>query len=98
MQTCSRCSKQSPDSVLVCPYCQADLRELSTTAVALKRIRANTRVSAVRLAVPDDACPACHAIEGTYPKDKVPALPVEGCSEPNGCRGFYEPVLEEIYP
>jgi hypothetical protein len=98
MQTCSRCSTQSPDSALTCPKCQADLREYSATAVALKRIRANARISAVRLAVPDDACPACMAVEGTYPKDRVPTLPVEGCSEPNGCCCFYEPVLEEIYP
>ncbi len=98
MQTCSRCFTQSPDSALICPKCQADLREFSVTAASLKRIRANDRISAVRLAVPADACPACLAVEGTYPKDKVPALPVEGCSEPNGCRCFYEPVLEEIYP
>jgi hypothetical protein len=98
VQTCSRCSTQSADTVLVCPQCQADLREFSTTAAAIKRIRSNSRVRTVRLAVPVDACPACQAVEGTYPKDKVPALPVEGCSEPNGCRAFYEPVLDEIYP
>jgi hypothetical protein len=66
--------------------------------MALKRILANSRVIGVRLAVPENACPACRAVEGTYPKDLVPALPVEGCSEPNGCRGFYQPVLDEIYP
>lgn len=98
MQTCTRCFTQSPDSVHICPKCQADLNELSSTAVALKRILSNPRVRTVRLAVPVDACPACQAVEGTYPKDKVPALPVEGCSEPNGCRGFYEPLLDEIYP
>jgi hypothetical protein len=74
------------------------LRELATTAVALKRIRLNPRVLNVRVAVPQDACTACLAVEGTYPKEKVPALPVEGCSEPNGCCAFYEPLLEEIYP
>jgi hypothetical protein len=98
VQTCTRCFTQSPDSVHICPKCQADLNELSSTAVALKRILSNPRVRTVRLAVPVDACPACQAVEGTYPKDKVPALPVEGCSEPNGCRGFYEPLLDEIYP
>jgi len=66
--------------------------------VALKRILANPRAIAIRLAVPEDACPVCRAVEGTYPKDQAPALPVEGCSEANGCRGFYEPVLDEIYP
>ena len=98
LQTCSRCFTQSPDSTLVCPKCQAELREFSTTSVALKRFRANTRVTAIRLAIPDDACPACQAVEGTFPKDKAPLLPVEGCSEPNGCQCFYEPVLDEIYP
>lgn len=98
MQTCSRCSTQSNDSILVCPTCQADLRELSITAIALKRFRANSRVKNVRLVVALDACPACQAVEGTYEKEKAPSLPVEGCSEKNGCRCFYEPMLDEIYP
>ena len=98
MQTCSKCFTLSPDSAKVCSNCQADLRELSTTAMSLKRILANSRAIAIHLAVPLNACPACRAVEGTYPKDQVPVLPVEGCSEPNGCRGFYEPVLDEIYP
>jgi hypothetical protein len=25
-------------------------------------------------------------------------LPVEGCSHALGCRCFYQPVLDEIYP
>lgn len=98
MQTCSRCSTQSSDTVLVCPKCQADLRALSTTAVALAKFRANPRVKLVRLAVPEGACTVCRLQEGTYPKEKVPALPIDGCSEPNGCCCFYEPMLEEIYP
>ena len=98
MQTCSKCATQSPDSVLVCPTCQSNLRESSTMAVALKKFQANPRVRSVRLVVPTDACPACQGQEGTYPKDKVPSLPVEGCSEPTGCRAFYEPMLNEIYP
>jgi len=98
VQTCSRCYTQSADALLVCPKCQSDLREFSTTAAALKRIRLNPRVRTVRLAIPIDACPACQAVEGTYPKEKIPTLPVEGCSEPNGCRAFYEPMLDEIFP
>ena len=98
MQTCSKCFSLSPDSAKLCTNCQADLREHSSTAVALKRILANPRIVAIHLAVPADACPACRAVEGTYPKEQAPVLPVEGCSEPNGCRGFYEPVLDEIYP
>jgi hypothetical protein len=98
VQTCSKCATQSADNVLVCPTCQSNLREFSTVAVALKKFQANPRVYSVRLVVPTDACPACEEQEGTYPKDKVPPLPVEGCSEPTGCRAFYEPMLNEIYP
>jgi hypothetical protein len=98
VQICSRCYTQSPDAAVLCPGCGADLRQLSTTSAALKKFQANPRVFSVRLMVPDEACPACRALEGTYPKDQAPALPVEGCSEPNGCRCFYEPMLNEIYP
>lgn len=98
MQTCSQCNAQASDADLMCPSCGADLREFSATAVALKRFQANSRVNAVRVIVAVDACPACQKVEGTYPKDRVPVLPVEGCSEALGCRAFYEPVLNEIYP
>ena len=98
MQTCSQCYTLSPNSAKVCSNCQTDLRESSTTAMALKRILANPRAYAIHLAAPENACPACQAVEGTYPKDQVPVLPVEGCSEPNGCSCFYEPLLDEIYP
>jgi hypothetical protein len=98
VQICSKCQTQSPDAAVVCPRCAADLRQFSTTAAALKKFQANPRVQNVRLVVPGDACPACLALEGTYAKDQAPSLPVEGCSEPNGCRCFYEPMLTEIYP
>lgn len=98
MQTCSRCNTLSGDSVVVCPNCGADLQELSTTAVSLKRLRQNSRVLVIRLVIPDNACPACQAVEGTYQKDNVPTLPVKGCSCPNGCTCNYEPMLNEIFP
>jgi RNA polymerase subunit RPABC4/transcription elongation factor Spt4 len=98
VQTCSRCNTQSGDSVSLCPNCGADLQELSTTAVSLKRLRLNPRVSVIRLVVSNNACPACQAVEGTYPKDEVPTLPVKGCSCAQGCTCFYEPLLNEIYP
>ncbi len=98
MQNCSRCNTQSPDTVIICPNCQADLREYSKNAVALKHFQANPRVVGVNLAVHGDACPACQEIQGTYPKDQVPKLPVEGCSHAQGCRCFYQPMLEEIFP
>jgi hypothetical protein len=98
VQTCSLCNASSPDQASHCINCQADLGEFSQTAVALKRFQANPRVSAIRLTVGYDACSYCYERLGTYPKDKVPHLPHEGCSHDHGCRCFYEPILSEIYP
>jgi len=98
MQTCSQCNTQSPDTVEICPSCGANLQEKSTRAVALKQFQANPRVKNVRLVVANDACPACQQVEGTYDQFKAPALPVEGCSHEDGCRCFYVPMLDEIYP
>jgi hypothetical protein len=95
MQTCSKCNASSPDNATVCRHCAADLSEFSTTAVALRRLHENPRVKAVRVTVAHDACPYCYGLLKTYPKDKVPRLPHEGCSHENGCRCFYEPVLED---
>ena len=98
MQTCSRCNTQSPDMAPHCSNCNAELKGFSTTAVALKRFQENPRVRDVRVVVAHDCCPICSATEGTYKKDDVPSLPVDGCSHPMGCRCFYEPMLTEIYP
>ncbi|NLG97989.1 MAG: hypothetical protein GX491_11570 [Chloroflexi bacterium] len=98
MQTCTRCDTQSSDSELICPNCGADLKEFSKTAVTLRKFQENPRVIGVHLVVNRDACPACQEIQGTYPKDRVPKLPVEGCSHGNGCRCFYQPLLEEVFP
>jgi hypothetical protein len=98
MQTCSVCHAQSPDTAVECINCKNDLRELSTTAVALKSFKANPRIEAILVSVEDDACPACQQLQGSYAKDRVPALPAEGCSHALGCRCFYQPVLTEIYP
>ena len=56
------------------------------------------RVRDVRLMVSHDCCPVCAAHEGTYDKFEAPTLPIEGCSHPKGCRCFYEPMLNELYP
>jgi hypothetical protein len=98
MQTCSQCNTQAADQTQNCPNCQADLREFSIHATTLKRFQQNSRVLTVRVSVNGDACPACQAQQGTYPKHQAPVLPVEGCSGEYGCRCFYEPVLKEIYP
>lgn len=98
MRICSRCKTASPDAVLTCPRCRADLSQDSEAAVARARLQANPRVAHVRLIVHEDACPACQAAEGDYEKEQVPAHPISGCSHPGGCRCFYEPVLREIFP
>lgn len=98
MQTCSICDAEAPDTQTICPNCGADLREFSKTAQALKKFQENPRVYMVHVITHADACPACQQIQGTYPKDRVPKLPVEGCSHEHGCRCFYQPVLEEIFP
>ncbi|PJH76638.1 MAG: hypothetical protein CO064_00185 [Anaerolineae bacterium CG_4_9_14_0_8_um_filter_58_9] len=95
MQTCSKCNASSQDTASYCIHCAADLRKYSATAVALARFRANPRVKAVRVTVAGDACPVCYEALKTYPKDKTPRLPLEGCSHEHGCRCFYEPVLSE---
>jgi hypothetical protein len=86
------------DTAQECLQCKSDLKEFSVTAVALKKLVDNPRVFAINLAIGDDACPACQAIQGTYAKDQTPLLPVEGCSHPSGCRCFYQPLLTDIYP
>ena len=98
MQTCSYCHSRAQDTAEFCPNCMADLKIYSNTAIALKKFRANPRVTAIRVALPLEACPTCLAVMGTYQKDSVPPLPVEGCSELNGCSCFYEPILDQIYP
>ena len=95
MQTCSKCNASSPDTAQTCSYCGSELSDFSTRAVALKQMIANPRIKAIRVTVADDACSHCYELLMTYPKDKVPVLPHQGCSHENGCRCFYEPVLEE---
>lgn len=98
MITCSRCNTQCPDDTLLCPHCQVDLTQYSSVAVALKRFQDNPRVKNIRLVVALDACPTCQQLAGTYSKDQAPILPEHGCSHAGGCRCFYEPLLDEIYP
>jgi len=98
VQICSLCHAQSTDAAELCSGCQAELNEVSESAVALKRIQANERVEYVRIAVAHDCCPACRAAEGAYAKDQAPSLPVEGCSHHLSCRCFFQPVLGELFP
>jgi hypothetical protein len=98
VQTCSLCNASSSDRASHCINCQADLAEHSVTVQALKRFRANPRVKAVTVANSYNACSYCYEQLGTYPVDQTPPLPHRGCSHANGCRCFYIPVLNDIYP
>lgn len=98
MQICTRCKTKTSDTAVTCPSCGANLDEYSETAVALRKFRDNPRVIAINVIVHGDACPACRQIQGTYPKDSAPKIPVEGCSHEGGCRCFYQPLLGEIFP
>ena len=98
MQTCSKCHAQSPDPVDKCPNCGAKLSEWSESAVALKRIQENSRVIYVRISVSQACCPICRQAEGAFAKESAPKLPIEGCSNGLGCRCYYQPVLEHVFP
>jgi hypothetical protein len=98
VQICSQCYAQQPDSATHCSECNADLSEYSVTAMTLRRFQENSRVQYVRVTVAQDCCPACREAEGAYSKDTAPKLPIEGCSHALGCRCFYQPFLEDIYP
>ncbi len=75
-----------------------DVWENSEAAKALERMRQNPRIKYIVVCVPEDACPACQNLTGTYPKDQVPRLPYEECSHPLGCRSYYIPYLDEVFP
>ncbi|MEN6481387.1 MAG: hypothetical protein ABFD29_04335 [Anaerolineaceae bacterium] len=98
MQTCTKCFSQSSDDTYLCQNCGADLREFSTTAMDLKKMIANPRVLSIRINIDDNACSTCQKYQATYPKNEVPRLPIEGCSNPDGCKCSYSPILDEIYP
>ena len=67
-------------------------------AEILARLKANPRVSTIRVAAPHD-CLKGLSIQGVYDKDgEIPVLPVKECSRPGGCICTYEPVLNTIHP
>ncbi len=65
--------------------------------IALKSIEEGL-ATRVRILASRDSCPACRAAEKTYAFGDVPALPIEGCSHPHGCRCHYAPVLDAFGP
>lgn len=96
-------SSQKPDQPIPDPSFRLtdrseDAWESSPAAQSLERMKANSRIKYIVIVVPEDACPACQNLTGTYPKDQVPRLPIEVCSHPLGCRSYYLPYLDEIFP
>jgi len=77
---------------------EAVAKRMAEAEDALKRMQENPRVSKIVVTLPAEACPACQEVFGTYPKDQVPRLPMDVCTHPMGCRAFYQPFLDEIYP
>jgi len=98
MRTCSNCHLQFSDETLICPNCETDLASGAVKAKDVQELIDNSRVKNLRLIVARDACPACQAMQGTYFKEDVPALPIHGCSSPDGCRCMVVPLLTEIHP
>ncbi len=98
MPTCAECNAQVDETDTRCPNCGAALDRRAMLNTVLSRFQSNPRVTLVRVSVADDCCPACAAVQGAHPKENAPALPQPSCSSPGGCRCFYEPVLNDIYP
>jgi hypothetical protein len=96
-------SNQKPDQSSANPSIKLTSRsedewENSPAAKSLQRMKVNPRIKYIVIVAPEDACPACQNLTGTYSKDKVPRLPIEKCSHPLGCRSYYLPYLDEIFP
>ncbi|HJN41412.1 MAG: hypothetical protein QGG60_05730 [Anaerolineales bacterium] len=70
----------------------------SELASALAGFRANPRVARITIAISPDACATGRDIQGTYPKEQTPRIPLETCSRTGGCTCRYLPVLNEIFP
>jgi hypothetical protein len=77
---------------------EAVARRMADAEAALKRMQDNPRITKIVVVVPGDACQACQAVFGTYEKDETPRLPMDACTHPLGCRSFYQPFIDELYP
>ena len=77
---------------------EAVAKRMAEAEAALKRMQENARISKVVVVLPGDACPACLEVFGTYAKDEAPRIPMDACTHPLGCRSYYQPFIEELYP
>ena len=65
---------------------------------ALERYRmgmkAGGSIRGVRVLAGPDSCPSCRSLAGVvYSLDDAPDLQNPGCTNPNGCRCAYRPVM-----
>ena len=57
-------------------------------------LKARGAIRGVRILTGSDSCPVCQAHAGViYHPDAAPAIPIAGCSHPDGCRCSYTPVM-----
>ncbi|MBI9046825.1 MAG: hypothetical protein JEZ06_20230 [Anaerolineaceae bacterium] len=98
MQICTSCKTYNHESAICCSECDAELKENSSSKLMLQKFISNSRVKAINVLVPRDACPVCSRLRGTYAKEETPELPAKGCSSINGCNLTYKPILNDVYP
>ncbi len=70
--------------------------EAAQNAIARYRmgIKSGGSIRGVRIDPGPGACDACRALAANvYQPDEVPALPLEGCTNPTGCQCAYRPVM-----
>ena len=57
-------------------------------------IRAHGAIQGVRIITASNSCGNCRALARTiYEPDQVPMIPIQQCTNPNGCRCAYSPVM-----
>ena len=98
MSICPYCNNKTEDNDQYCHHCHTDLEKVNAARYALNEFMNNYRIRYVRISTAKDACAECNKYQGIYLKEDLPLLPIVGCSNPDSCRCFYEPKLEEIYP
>ena len=61
----------------------------------LKGYSENEFITRVEIMCQDDSCRACKAAaRRTYPLNKAPLIPIDGCTHENGCRCCYTSIVE----
>ncbi len=73
----------------------ADAVEKERSRRVLKDYSENEFITRVEIMCQDDSCRVCKAVaKRTYPLNKAPLIPIDGCTNESGCRCCYTPVVE----